>query len=167
MGKIPGALARIIDGLSWLGGEFAGASIFLMMLIITYSVSARYTLGRPVVGAEEVSGLLLVVCVFLSAAYTLRQGGHIVVDTVVARLPQRWQDWLRLVTYLMGLLYTGVLAWQGWELFWSNYLLGRKTPTLLIPFFIPQVTIVLGLWLLFLALLVAFLRHVRRLARGQ
>lgn len=111
------------------------ACIFLiaMMLHITFDVAVRYFFNASIIGTlETVSYYHMVFAVLLPLAYVESQGEHIRVDLIAQALP----NWLQLVLYvfacLIGLLFFGALAYQGYldalratqrlETIMSNYL---------------------------------------------
>ncbi|MFN3296812.1 TRAP transporter small permease [Caldimonas sp.] len=69
----------------------AGTAIFLMSLIIPWGVFTRYVLGTGSQWPEPIAILLMMVFTFVGGAAAYRAAGHIAVNVLVQRLPQRTQ----------------------------------------------------------------------------
>jgi len=76
----------------------ASALIAIMVVVICYEVIARYAFDAPTVWAMELARLLLGPYFLLAGAYLLHMGGHVNVDIVYARLPERWARILDVLT---------------------------------------------------------------------
>lgn len=72
----PGLLDRAIDGLLAL----AGVGLLFMVVVIAFGVIARYILGTPILGLNEIIQLTAVVLVMAALPYCTRHDGHVAVD---------------------------------------------------------------------------------------
>lgn len=72
----PGLLDRAVDGLLAL----AGVGLLFMVAVIAFGVIARYILGAPVLGLNEIIQLTAVVLVMAALPYCTRRNGHVAVD---------------------------------------------------------------------------------------
>ncbi len=159
-GKIQRILDKITAGISWVG---AGALV-LMILIVVANVIGRYLLGKPVLGAVEMVGLLTVIVVFCVLAFTEAKGAHIVVDILVSRLHGRTKAILASIMSLLGAVFFIMMGWQGWDLMLSNLSpFVRTTGVLSIPFAPFMMIMAIGCVLFGLELLV----HVFNPASGR
>jgi len=131
-----------------------------------YGVFMRYVVKHPPIFVEEVSAYLLVLIVFFAAARTFREGGHIRVEVVEGRLPQRVRLWLREIVLFLGLTYGLVLEWEVWRLIQASRAFSVKSFFLRVPAYIPQGLILFGLGLLILVLGAELARHTARLWHG-
>ena len=61
----------------------------LMGLVTTAAVFMRYVVHRPIVGADEMTGLLLLIVFFLALAHCWVEGGHIRSEILISRLSPR------------------------------------------------------------------------------
>ena len=76
-------IARIEDALSLI----AGASLFLIMLLVALDVAMRYVFNQPLAFVSEVVSLyLLAIVFFFSLSRTSRSRGHISVDVLKNRM---------------------------------------------------------------------------------
>jgi len=76
-------------------------------------VVARYFLNAPMALVFNVSQHLLADLVFFSAAWVLKEGGHVKIDLIELRLKERQRDFLRLITSFLSMVACAVLCWSG------------------------------------------------------
>ena len=104
-----------IDRASFAAGATAGVLFALMAVEMCVSVFFRYVLRDPLGWYEELTRFLLVWGAMLGMAYTLREGRHIRVTTVVKYLPLKQQRYLEFVMDLVGIGVLGVFVVRGGE----------------------------------------------------
>ena len=90
---------------------------------------------RPIPGGIEVVAFLGVVVIGFAIAYTQVLRGHIQVEFVVMRLPQRVQAVIAAFVTLLGLALFVLLAWQSVEYGLSLAAKGTVSMTQRIPFY--------------------------------
>lgn len=112
-----------MNRLATLGMALAGLSTFAMTLIGALDVLAIAVLNRPVPAALELSETLMVGVVFLALAYTQGRSQHIAVQLLYDRFPRDLQRAVTVFVRLLGLAFFGLLAWQGWHLFWQSWVI--------------------------------------------
>ncbi|MBI2288915.1 MAG: TRAP transporter small permease [Betaproteobacteria bacterium] len=83
----------------------------LMGLMTTVAVFMRYVVHRPIVGADEMTGLLLLIVFFLSLAHCWVEGGHIRSEILISRLSPRLQRIADVWSLAVVLAFTGVLIY--------------------------------------------------------
>ncbi len=111
----------------------AGATLFAMMLLTTADVTGRYFFNSPILGAVELTQLMLAAVIFLSLPVVCWREEHISVDLLDAIFPARW-IWLRQV--IVNLIVTGalwVMAGRVWALGERAFDWGDVTEFLRIP----------------------------------
>jgi TRAP-type C4-dicarboxylate transport system permease small subunit len=91
--------------------------------------------NRPIPGGIEVVAFLGVVVTAFAIAYTQFLRGHIQVEFVVMRLPQRAQSVIAAFVALLGLVLFILLAWQSVEYGLSLAAKGTVSMTQRIPFY--------------------------------
>lgn len=107
-------LERVSTILSQVTLVSGGVFLTLMALHVTLDVSLRYVLGNTFPGTLEiVSFYYMVSVVFLPLAYTELKQQHISVDVLVGRFPKKIQLTLYLFGACLGLIYFGMLGYQG------------------------------------------------------
>lgn len=119
--KIERGLFRSAKLFAWL----CGFLIVVQSVWITYAVFLRYFLNKGDMYMLEVTTLLLLIVVFLGAAFTLQEEAFPTVVMVVNRLPARVQQWLRVVALVMGLIFIGFFtrgaAWIAIDAYKTDY----------------------------------------------
>ncbi|MFC1982903.1 TRAP transporter small permease subunit [Chloroflexota bacterium] len=103
--KTLGALAERMDGLSRKLGVVVGVLLVIMVLALSFEVIMRYVFNMPTIWALDISVYLFIYIVYLGAAYTELQQGHVKVDLLILRLPDKTKNVLRFVTGVMGLMF--------------------------------------------------------------
>ena len=94
-------------------GRIIGAGLLIVLMLLTVvDVVLRHFFDSPIPGTLELIELNLGVIVFLSLAFCAVQRGHVVVDVVVMRFPQRAQESISAIVYLGSTGMLGVMSWQ-------------------------------------------------------
>ncbi|NPU86030.1 MAG: TRAP transporter small permease [Syntrophaceae bacterium] len=89
----------------------AGAAVVAMMLLTCADIVMRF-FGKPLPGVYDLVGFLGAVSVSFALAYTSVQRGHVAVEIVMERLPQRIQFRLQCIGNLGGAVFFLFLMWQ-------------------------------------------------------
>ncbi len=99
----------------WLcyGGMFL---IIPMMLLTSGEVVGRALWDKPIPGTMELSSYMLALFVLTGLAYTQQMKGHVRVEMVTSRLPEKVRAFLDVITTILCLFIVGVLIWQGYIL---------------------------------------------------
>jgi TRAP-type C4-dicarboxylate transport system permease small subunit len=114
-----------INRASFAAGALAAGLFALMALEMFISVFFRYILRDPLGWYEELTRFLLVWGAMLGMAYTLQEGRHIRVTTVVKYLPLKHQKYLEFIMDLIGIAVLGVFMWRGAEFTLFTHNLGE------------------------------------------
>ena len=112
----------------------AGATLFGMMLLTTADVSGRYFFNSPILGAVELTQLMLAALVFPSLPVVCWRQEHVSVDLLDAIFPARL-IWIREV--IVNLIVTAalwVMAQRVWALAERAFSWGDVTEFLRIPY---------------------------------
>jgi len=153
--------------LNWVAGvglvgmlTLAVADIFGIKL-----AQAGVPFFRPIPGGIEVVAFLGVVVTGFAIAYTQVLRGHIQVEFVVMRMPQRVQGAIAAFVCLLGLILFILLGWQSVEYGISLQRVGTVSMTQGIPFYPFVYAIAFCCIPICLLLLVEFLRSVLKVLR--
>jgi|TARA_B110000908_G_scaffold5444_1_gene6929 TRAP-type C4-dicarboxylate transport system permease small subunit len=117
-------LSRIDKKLYQLESTLAlvsGLAIFSLMLLAVVSVAGRHFFNMPLPGYVDWIEQAMPLIAFMGIAYTQRNGGHIRMDMLVARLSGRA---LWLFEWLTSLLVLGLmllLIWGSWSHFSRSF----------------------------------------------
>lgn len=94
---------------------FVGMIVFLvMMLLTTGDVIGRGILNMPIPGAYELTSYMLSVIVLLGLGYSQQIDQHVRVEVLVNKLSPRGQLILNFMLTLVGIIFFGLVIWQGW-----------------------------------------------------
>jgi C4-dicarboxylate transporter, DctQ subunit len=104
-----------VNGVLALG---MGLIILVVDLLVAGDTIARYAFNSPTIWVFEITSYCLIYIVFLSAAYTLQEGGHVRVDFVLMNLPKKAQRPLLVLANLFALIYCIFLLWQSSRFTW-------------------------------------------------
>jgi TRAP-type C4-dicarboxylate transport system permease small subunit len=154
-------LARTGRGFNLL----ACAVVIIMMLLSTADVLLRLW-GRPIPGTYELVGFLGTLVVAFALAFTSMEKGHIAVEILVERLPQRAQLAIDAFGNLMGMLLFGLIAYQAFIYALDIRKSGEVSLTLQLPPYPFILGIAAGCALLALLLMVDFAKSLQRTIRG-
>ncbi len=112
MTKISHLLHMGITPLAKAVGIASGITIATMMFLVTVDVLLRYLFNHPITGSYEVISLMLVIVTFTALAHTGLKDGHIKVELLVSRLPQRAQAVINPCIYLLTLCLFAIVSWR-------------------------------------------------------
>jgi TRAP-type C4-dicarboxylate transport system permease small subunit len=154
-------LRRTLDRLYALSGAIAAAAIVAICLVVTAQVSLNILarIGGPslsftIPSYADFAGYFLATASFMALAYTLRAGGHIRVNLVLQRLPERPRWMLELAALALGALMVGYATVYAALLLAESWHYGdMSTGIVAIPLWMPQSAMLIGLLLLTVALL--------------
>ncbi len=86
-------------------------AVLAMVGVVASQVVLRYGFNRSIDWADEVSRLACVWSIFLAIPLGVRQGAHIGIDIVLAKLPPAVQGALRRLAALVSALMMAAIAW--------------------------------------------------------
>lgn len=154
-------LVRALEALSEAAGYAGGGVVFALTLLIAAGVFARRVLGSPLLAVDELSGYLLLTIVFLGLAYTMKTGGHIRSDILLAHVPPGARHGLEVAAILLALVFAAALLAGTWLIVAEYYQRGTLSfKYLQIPLWIPASLLVVGVALLVLQLVASLLRRL-------
>ena len=156
--KPGGVLARIDAGLA-MANRFmvyvASIALFGMMMVVVIDVIGRYAFDKPLMGAYELVGYLMAIAGPWAIGYSQIQKGHIRVDFLLKRFPNRGQAVITSIAYLIGIAVFSVLCYC--MVTKTQYFLGlthgNTTDTMGIPIAPFTILVAIGLGMLALVLI--------------
>lgn len=144
-------MRQFLDRLYLVSGALAGLCLVLMALLILAQIVGRW-FGVIIPSTEDFSGFLLAAASFLALAYTLKNGGHIRVNLLIAHLSGRLRTGFEFLALGSALLLVGYAAWSVSLLVIESWEFGELTQGYIpVPLWIPQAPMALGLWILLVA----------------
>ena len=158
-------LSKAINGLTWLSEVLAEIGLAGLMLIVLHEVIVRYVFNSPTLYSVELSEYLLVLVVFMSLGWVLKEDRHVAVTFAVDLLPEKIRTGLSILTSLLTMAFLGILVWKGSKTAITAYNGDYHSSSLLnFPMWIPYALIPLGALVLSLQYIVKIVEMLRSLA---
>lgn len=86
----------------------------IMMFISTADVIGRYFFTRPITGVWEIVSYAFVICGAFALGYTQLVKGNIQINLISDRLKPKVQAGLFIFSYLLCIISSALITWQGW-----------------------------------------------------
>lgn len=106
-----------------------------MMFLGTGDVIGRYLFNRPIIGAVEISDLLMGMVVFFGWGYTMAIEAHITVDVLFLHYPPRAKAILNFIMYLLTLSLFIFIGWKTGMVAMADWHAGKEVNVIDIPIF--------------------------------
>jgi TRAP-type C4-dicarboxylate transport system permease small subunit len=84
-----------------------------MTVLITADTALRYMASMPLVWAQDVAGLLLLLVFACALPYSWPGGFHVRMDMLYDRMPKAWRRGVDVITELAAFIIGAILAHQG------------------------------------------------------
>lgn len=156
---------RIIEKITDIvSGHLQAWLTFGLMLLIMVDVTSRYVMQNPLSISDEYGGFCLVAITCIGLADAWKSRSHVRVEFVIKKLSIRKQQWLRLLTLIIAIVFTGFVVYGAYRMVDISFMFKtRSTSWLRTPVAWPQMSIIIGSVLLFLQLIVEIIKHIRTL----
>jgi TRAP-type C4-dicarboxylate transport system permease small subunit len=147
---------------------FGGILLLAAAVLVSAEVISRKVLTVVYSGSDEVAAYLFAVGTTWSLAHVLVTRGHVRIDALYGRLSLR----VRATLDIVALAVLGIVAYtlldSGFRLVEGNFVEGNRANTpLRTPLALPQIPWLFGLALFFVSIVVALMRTVAALRRGD
>jgi TRAP-type C4-dicarboxylate transport system permease small subunit len=142
------------------------AILMLMTFLGAGDVIGRYLFNNPIVGAGEISRVMMGAVIFLCWAYVLSVRGHVAVDIAFRRFPPRMQAITGFIVLLLTLVPFSMIAWRGAIQTIVDWQGGRILHDILIPEAPFRALVVFGAFLLCLECIIQMV-HLIPGMRGE
>ena len=150
---------HIITRVSLVAGLVGACLMAATGAMLTYEVIARYFFIKPTIWAAELSQLCLIWGCLLAMAQVLTLRRHITVNAVTNLLTPRVQTICAALSLIFVIVFSGIVAFWGWDIFHDSFVRGRTTGSLLnMPIWITELAVPVGFALLALQSGVELLR---------
>lgn len=161
MTKWLAAFVRGIDTLNiWMGRVVAGFAV-VVLIILLHEIVSRYFFNAPINWGTETMLFLVSGYFLLGGGYALLRGAHVRMDVLYNRWSPRGKAIADLATFPLAAIYVGVLVWIGTAHGVESIILQEHTASVWGPPTAPvKIVIFIGCGLLFLQLLVCFIRDL-------
>lgn len=146
----------------------AAMFIMVLMFLTTSEVIGRYLFNTPVPGSYEISEFLLIGVVFLGIAYVQSLKGHVSVDILLGRFPNKIRIALDFLGLAIGLFTFAIMTWQSGFLAWRAWRLKEYAMGIYhIPYWPAKFVFVLGVALLCTRLIIDVLHDISLVKGGK
>jgi TRAP-type C4-dicarboxylate transport system permease small subunit len=147
----PGALRRALDGL-YVGAAVVAAACIVLMFVMMMVQAVGREIGFQLRGAVELTSWSNAATAFLGLAYTFKHGDVIRVGLLLEKLDGRLRWLAELACLGVATAFVGYAVYAAIDFVAGSYRMHDMTDGLLvIPLWIPQVSVVVGLAILFIA----------------
>lgn len=153
-------IEKILTSISEKFNVVSAAAVVLIMTVIVVDVVLRL-FRRPIPGTIDIVGLLGSLVISFSLGYTSIQKGHIAVDFLFDKLPEKARGVIGAVNELVGALFFIILSWQSFIFAVKLKASGEVSPTIQMPTYPFVFGIALSCALLSLVLALNFARETR------
>ncbi|MBK0398882.1 TRAP transporter small permease [Limibaculum sp. M0105] len=154
------AFSLIVTALAML----AALLFVLAGVMLTWEVVARYFFVKPTIWAAELSQLCLIWGTLIAMPWCLRERRHIRITAVTGVLPMAGRRIAEIFAMLAVALFSAIVFWKGWGIFWDSVERGRTSGTMLdLPAWVPEAAVPFG----FAILLAQALIEAGRTLRGE
>lgn len=96
--------ADMIDGVTRAAGKLAAFLLLALIALVGWNVVGRYLVGGGSVALQELEWHLLAPVAILGITLLVLEKGHVRVDMVYDRMPERAQVWLDLFSMIAGVV---------------------------------------------------------------
>ena len=161
-------ISKAINRLTWLSELIAEIGLVGLLLIVIHEVIVRYVFDSPTLFSVELSEYLLVLVVFMSIGWVLKEDRHVAVSFVVDLMPRKVRLGMNVLTSVLTMAFLGILVWKGGRTAVTAYTGDYHSSSLLnFPMWIPYVLIPLGALVLSLQYLVKIGQLIRSIGSQQ
>jgi TRAP-type C4-dicarboxylate transport system permease small subunit len=162
--RTPGArVLRVFDCIIDIGGVVAAVLLVAVMLATTIKVIFRHGLREGLIGADQISGTMLLYIAMLGAAWVLRRNEHVTIDLLLGHVGPRTRWLLSVVSALAGVVVCLIITVFGTLEVIDSIRTGVRIPAEIeMPRAVNLIVIPIG----FLLLALQFLRQAVDLLKG-
>lgn len=102
---------RIFGGFTRYGDYLARLGMVALLVLVVANVIMRYFF-TSIKGTYDYVGLITAVAVSLAVAFTAYERGHIEIEILMDRLPQRFQSVVGSIMFLISTVFFCIASWQ-------------------------------------------------------
>jgi TRAP-type mannitol/chloroaromatic compound transport system permease small subunit len=122
--RLAGGSDRIVDA----SGRIAAWVMLALVLLMSVNVLLRYLFSVGSVAAQELEWHLMSPIVLIGMAYALLRDGHLRVDLIYVKLPERARLVVNLIGSLIGMVFSALVIWLAWKYVLQSYAIDEGSP---------------------------------------
>ena len=126
--KSLGAIADRLDVLIDRIGRVTGWCSLAIVLVMAYNVLLRYFFRTGSVATQELEWHLMAPICMLGLSYAILKDGHVQVDILYGRFPERLQRIIQFVSMVLVVLVVAILLKLSIPYVMQSYNIGEKSP---------------------------------------
>jgi TRAP-type C4-dicarboxylate transport system permease small subunit len=153
---------RFLDRL-YLGSGVLAAAALAAIFVIMLAQSFGRELGFVLSGADDIVAWLCAACAFLALGHAFRNGDLVRVGVFLDRIPERARWHAEVIALTFSAVFVGYMIWAVTRFVYDSYQFKEVAQGMIkAPIWIPQLSLVAGIAILFVALvdeLVTVLKH--------
>jgi TRAP-type mannitol/chloroaromatic compound transport system permease small subunit len=115
-----------VDKISERMGKIVCYLVFVIMMITTIDVTARYVFNHPLLWGWLTNRLLFGVFILFAGVYTLMKGEHIRIEILYDHFPPKVKAIARWISLAAMTSFLGVLVWQTSWMGWNSLMNNEK-----------------------------------------
>ena len=141
--------------------EFVMVSLTIIMIaLVTYQVFERYVLHYTPPWSEELAVYLMIWFGIIGIAAGVRRKSHMALEYFADKMPQPVQKGLRLFNYVIMLIYTSVLMYEGMNM--VELTMSQKSPAIGLPVGYVYLALPVSAVLMVLFILEALVKEIKK-----
>lgn len=160
-----GYFERLIYLLSRWCNRIAQGAVVAMMLMLGGNILLRF-FGKPILGTYDWTGLIGTILIAFALGHCGIQRGHVRVEFIVMRFPERVQALIDSITGILSLGLFALAAWQSIVLGNEMWRKGDVSMTVQTPFYPFVYAIAFGCALLWMVILIETIKSLTKAIRG-
>ena len=122
--RLAGGIDALVDG----AGRMVAWLLLALVLLMSANVLLRYLFSIGSVAAQELEWHLMSPIVLIGMAYALLHDGHLRVDLIYVKLPERARLVVNLAASLIGIVFSGLVIWLAWKYVLQAYAIDEGSP---------------------------------------
>jgi TRAP-type mannitol/chloroaromatic compound transport system permease small subunit len=99
-----------------------------LVLLMSIDVILRYLFSIGSVATQEPEWHLMSPIVLIGMAYALLRDGHLRVDLIYVKLPERARLVVNLIGSLIGMVFSALVIWLAWKYVLQSYAIDEGSP---------------------------------------
>lgn len=126
---MPKGLNALTDGIDWFSdraGRLFSYLVFVIMLITTMDVVARYVFNHPLLWGWLLNRQLFGVFILFAGVFAMSKREHIRIEILYDHFPDKLKLIARIIALVCFAAFMGVLVWQGSWMGWNSLMMGEK-----------------------------------------
>jgi len=156
-------MSRLDRVLTLIENSVAAASLGGAALLAILAVILRYVFNYVIFWSEEAVIYLIILSTFVGAVITLRHNEHVNIDILPVLLGERGKRVIAVIGALVTVLYCAIIGGFAWVMITEPAARSSFTPAMKLPLWFVQLSLPIGLTLMF----VRALEILYRVARGR